>query len=432
MMTEFSIWALLAQTLGILVLLAALGEATLALFAGVRRYFYEQDVYQQSLESFEERLMTARIRRVDRGRESTSWNGYRKFRVATKQPEGGGICSFYLEPHDGKPIPSFKPGQYLTFGLKVPNENKPVVRCYSLSAGPAPTHYRVSIKHALPPRKEPDAPPGKGSTHFHTRIEEGDIVDVKAPSGDFYMDLSRKSPAVLIGGGVGVTPMMSMLNALEEREFDRETWFFFGVRNAEEHVMKEYLDSIAERFQDKLHIHICYSDADDDSLPHDPPVIYHPGRVSVDLFKQVLPSSNYEYYICGPPPMMESVTTDLREWGVADAKVHFEAFGPATVKKAPKAKQAAETGSHQIPINVNFTASGTELTWNPEAGSLLDFAEENGISMDSGCRAGSCGTCVTAIKSGEVEYVSEPGEPPDAGSCLACICVPKGNLELDA
>ncbi len=70
--------------------------------------------------------------------------------------------------------------------------------------------------------------------------------------------------------------------------------------------------------------------------------------------------------------------------------------------------------------------------WDPEIGNLLEFAEANGVSIDFGCRAGNCGTCITAIKSGEVSYVGEPGEMPEAGSCLTCISVPKGSVELDA
>ncbi len=142
----------------------------------------------------------------------------------------------------------------------------------------------------------------------------------------------------------------------------------------------------------------------------------------------MLPSNNYEYYMCGPPPFMTSITEGLAEWGVPDRDVHFEAFGPASAKKTappPAAAGAAE-------ITVTFDKSGTSLTWSADAGSLLDFAEDNDIQIDSGCRAGNCGTCVTAVKSGEVTYLHEPGEMPDAGTVLTCISVPKGDISLDA
>jgi ferredoxin len=85
-----------------------------------------------------------------------------------------------------------------------------------------------------------------------------------------------------------------------------------------------------------------------------------------------------------------------------------------------------------VEIEVEFVRAGKTLKWDTAAESLLDFAEENGIVIDSGCRAGNCDTCITAIKAGEVTYINEPGDPPEAGSCLTCIAVPKANLTLDA
>jgi ferredoxin len=83
-------------------------------------------------------------------------------------------------------------------------------------------------------------------------------------------------------------------------------------------------------------------------------------------------------------------------------------------------------------IEVTFSKSAKKVAWAASAGSLLDFAIEQGVKIDSGCRAGSCGSCLVAIKSGDVDYVTEPGEKPETGSCLTCICKPRGNLVLDA
>jgi len=118
----------------------------------------------------------------------------------------------------------------------------------------------------------------------------------------------------------------------------------------------------------------------------------------------------------------------LAGWGVPKKNIHFEAFGPATVKGCK-----ADTGEKSsAKIDIQFEKSGKTLVWDAKAASLLDFAEANGIPIDSGCRAGNCGTCLTAIKSGEVELVGEPGSEPESGSCLACISIPKENLTLDA
>ena len=114
--------------------------------------------------------------------------------------------------------------------------------------------------------------------------------------------------------------------------------------------------------------------------------------------------------------------------------MHFEAFGPASVKKKKPADDAAKTdaAAAAAALEVVFARSGKTLAWDASAESILEFAEANGIELDFGCRAGSCGTCITAVKSGEVTYMDEPGALPEEGSCLACISVPKTSLTLDA
>jgi uncharacterized protein len=368
-------------------------------------------------------------KRLESERVKLSWNGFRKFRIVSKEKETKDITSFYLAPHDGKPLPGFLPGQFLTFQFHIPGQAQPVVRCYSLSDSPYhPDRYRVSIKKVPAPRDEPSAPPGLVSSYFHDSLSEHDIVDVKAPSGHFYLNMNEKTPVVLLSGGVGITPVLSMLNALVEIDSQREIWFFLGVRDKTEHVMKEHLEKVA-RENPNVNLQIFYSRPGEMDLKGDD---YHvEGRVTVENFKPLLPSNNYEFYICAPPPMVKDLRAGLASWGVPKTSIHFEAFGPATVKKCTV--DSKDSKKEDAPkIDIRFTKSGKILPWNPNLTSLLEFAEKNGIPLDSGCRAGNCGTCLTAIKSGEVTYVGEPGSLPEAGSCLACIAVPKGNLTLDA
>ena len=365
-------------------------------------------------------------KRLENEKARLSWNGFRKFKVVSKVKETHDITSFYLSPHDGKPLPSFFPGQFLTFQLNIEGNTHPVVRCYSLSDSPHhPDRYRVSIKKVPPPRNDPKAPPGLVSNHFHESINENDILDVKAPSGQFYLDIHAKGPVVLLAGGVGITPVLSMLNALVEIESQREIWFCLGVRNKKEHIMKEHLEKVAKE-NPNVNLQVFYSSpAETDFKEKD----YHiEGRVKVSSLINLLPSNNYDFYICAPPPMVEDLRNDLAAWGVPKTSIHFEAFGPATVKKC-----TTNSKSEDVPkIDVSFTKSGKVFSWDPNLTSLLELAENNGIPLDSGCRAGNCGTCLTAIKSGEVSYVGEPGSLPEEGSCLACIAVPKGDLTLDA
>jgi ferredoxin len=143
-----------------------------------------------------------------------------------------------------------------------------------------------------------------------------------------------------------------------------------------------------------------------------------------------LPLKPYQFYICGPNPMMESLVPALEDWGVPDARIHFEAFGPASVKR--RSAVAAPLAGESSGLTVSFARTGKTLNWQPSAGSLLEFAEANGVAVDSGCRAGGCGSCQTTIRSGEVAYSQAPDFDPEPGSCLLCVCTPKSNVTLEA
>ncbi len=349
------------------------------------------------------------------------WDGYRKFRIIKKIKETESISSFYLVPNDDKPLPTFFPGQYLTFQLKIPGQAKPVVRCYSLSDSPHPDQFRVTIKRVMPPKGNPDAPPGLGSNFFHDSLNENSIVDIRTPRGHFFLDMKENKPVVLLAGGVGITPVLSMLNAIIALGIKRETWFFLGVKNKKEHVMQEHLETVANE-NENVRLHVCYSKPDPSDVEGQD--YHHKERVSVDLLKRLLPSNNYDFFICSPPGMVKALREDLAAWGVPKDKINFEAFGSGTVK---------ECNTQEVPdVEVTFAKSGKTIPWDPKMNSLLDFAEANGINMDSGCRGGNCGSCLTAVTKGSVNYISEPGSEPEAGSCLTCISVPKEKLTLDA
>ncbi|NND82200.1 MAG: 2Fe-2S iron-sulfur cluster binding domain-containing protein [Gammaproteobacteria bacterium] len=375
-------------------------------------------------------LILERKREVQKESE-LSWDSFRKFELVKKEMEATDICSFYLAPHDRRPLPPFRPGQYLTFKLNIPGQKKPVIRCYSLSdSAYNDKTYRLTIKKVPPPRDQPDAPPGLSSNFFHDALQEMDIIDVKAPSGHFFFELDRPHPAVLIGGGIGLTPVLSMVNSMVDAGYNKETWFFYGVRNRGEHAMKEHLRQLDEA-HDWLHMHVCYSAPGEDDVKGED--FQNEGRVSVELFKELLPSNNYDFYMCGPPPMMQSVVADLEAWGVPEERIHFEAFGPASVKGVKQGHEADEPKKDSSEtFTVEFAKSGQTLQWTGEFDSILEFAEEHDVAIDFGCRAGNCGSCLTAIKDGAVELVQEIGADCEKGSCLACVSIPKTHIVLDA
>jgi ferredoxin-NADP reductase len=383
------------------------------------------------LAQLETKLETLRDVRRRRAAAPEPWSGVRKFVVKQRVAECDGICSFYLVPHDGRPLPEFKPGQYLTFQLKVPGQPKLVTRCYSLSDAPRPDYYRVSIKRVIPAVPgDSGATAGVGSGFFHDQVKEGDILDVKAPAGHFCLEASNERPLVLIGGGIGVTPVLSMVNALVRKNSEREIWFLYGLRNGSEHFQRAHLQTLAKE-NPNLRLHICYSQPHPSDAPgHD---FNHAGRVNIEFIKKLLPSNNYDFLICGPGPMMEEVTKGLSDWGVPGTSIFYEAFGPASVKRAAKSEEkAGETSKPETGCEVIFAKSGRTVAWDGKAQTLLEFAEQHGVPMDSGCRAGNCGTCVVAVKAGAVDYLAGHGASAEPGTCLACVCKPREKLVIDA
>ena len=358
-----------------------------------------------------------------------AWTGYRPFRVQRRMVEdrAESICSFYLVPEDGQPLPDYKPGQFLTFRLDLPGNggNEQLVRCYSLSDAPSPDHYRISIKRVPAPIGSAH-PAGRSSNHFHDHVGVGDGLQVRAPSGHFHIDRSD-APVVLVAGGIGITPMLSMLNWILAQQPGREVWLFYGVRNGREVMMLRHLGGLAARHPN-FQLRSCFSDP----LPEDRPGedFQHRGRVDVALFRQTLPLKPYHFYICGPTPMLATLVPALEDWGVPDARIHFEAFGPASIPRR-KPEQTAASAS-EAGVVVRFARSDKQLLWTPAAGSLLELAEANGVTVNSGCRAGGCGSCQTTIEAGEVTYTQAPDFDPEPGTCLLCVCAPKTSVTLEA
>ncbi len=364
---------------------------------------------------------------------AAAWTGFRSFKVARKVVEDadGAICSYYLAPEDDQPLPAFLPGQFLTFRFDVPTAaggNEQIIRCYSLSDAPRPDHYRVSVKRVPPPAGS-QLPPGRSSNFLHDQVAAGSVLQVRAPGGHFHIERSD-APVVLIAGGIGITPMLSMLYWCLAEQPGREVWLFYGVRNSREAIMKAQLEALAAAHPN-IQLQLCFSNP----LPEDVAGrdSHQSGRVDVALLRRLLPLKPYHFYICGPTPMMESLVHGLEDWGVPDGRIHFEAFGPASIKRknaaAPARDDAAGSGSD---IVVTFAKSGKTLAWQPASGSLLEFAESNGIAVDSGCRAGGCGTCQTTIRSGEIAYAQPPDFDPEPGCCLLCVCKPKTSVTLEA
>jgi nitric oxide dioxygenase len=249
------------------------------------------------------------------------WTGWREFVVRARQPESDVITSFVLEAADGLPVVNFEPGQYISVAVQVPQLGLQQIRQYSLSDAPNGRSYRISVK------REGGTDPshaGYVSTILHDRIQIGDAVKVAAPYGNFYVDVNATTPVVLISGGVGLTPMVSMLNRVLQSA-GRDVVFVHGARNSAVHAMKDHLRQTA-RQHPNLKSFIFYNEP----LPGDQPGrdYDHPGLVNVDLIADAILLPDADYYICGPIPFMRMQHDALIARGIKEARVHYEVFGP--------------------------------------------------------------------------------------------------------
>lgn len=248
------------------------------------------------------------------------WTGWRSFIVREKTQESSVITSFTLEPADGAPVVNFEPGQYISIGVDVPALGLQQIRQYSLSDMPNGRTYRISVK-----REGAGAQPaGCVSNLLHDHVNEGDQVKLAAPYGTFHIDVNARTPIVLISGGVGLTPMISMLKqAIQDP--DRQVVFVHGARNSSVHAMRDRLRETAKT-QPNFKLIVFY----DSPLPQDVAGtdFDFPGLVEVEKIKDAITLPDADYYICGPIPFMRMQHDAIRKLGVREARIHYEVFGP--------------------------------------------------------------------------------------------------------
>lgn len=413
---------------GLAITLLASGRLTLVSLGGYRRLRARQRRYELARHEFTEQVANAARAARAKNPDFLGWSGGRKLRISAIVDEAIDVRSIYLTDPDGAPLPAFEPGQYLTCYFDTLPGDKPLVRCYSLSDRPRGEYYRLTVKRCGPPADRPALPPGRGSTRLHA-MQVGDELEVSAPRGQFFLDPRRNEPLVLIGGGIGVTPLVSMAATLAEQNDKREIYFFYGVRNSREHPLRDQLQEIGRRHPN-FHQFVAYSQPlAEDRQGED---FNHRGRLSLDMIRQVLPAGAFDYYLCGPGGMMDDMVTGLMTAGVAAERIRYEAFGPATVRTMqPAAATAGKVAAIGPLPTVRLAASQQQVEWDDECESLLELIEDLGVAIESGCRAGNCGMCAARVLEGEVATVKPPGVPMPAGHCLACISVPKSPVVLE-
>lgn len=394
---------------------------------GLRRVLASRDLSMGSKGWHEHVEMM--LERAERVSAEKGWSEFRTFIVDRKVQESHTVTSFYLKPEDGGPLPSFQPGQFLTFKLYIDGQPRPVIRTYSISDSPNhEDYYRISVKRETAVR--PELPPGVSSTYFHDRVDVGARICLKPPRGQFYLDSGTDTPVVLLSGGVGLTPMISMLNTIVESGSERPTWFIHGTRNGSEHTMGAHVRKLAAE-NDSVRVHISYSQPrDEDVLDRD---YENSGHIDVALLEGILPGKDFDFYLCGPFPFLKSLYNGLIDWGIPEKRIRYEFFGPAKVLRAGSKRDQPIPGKEQISgaMQVSFSRSGVSVPWDPSSESLLDLAEAQGLHPDFSCRSGICQTCSCKLVAGEIEYFQEPIDVPEPGCVLICSARPKTDVTID-
>jgi nitric oxide dioxygenase len=253
--------------------------------------------------------------------DGADWKGFRRFNVARKVHESDEITSFYLKPVDGEPLGGFKPGQYVSVKRYIDALGYDQPRQYSMSDAPHGDYLRISVK------REPgnaDASPGVISNVLHDGVSVGDLVEVSAPAGVFTLEMDKRTPVVLVSGGVGITPMISMLASLTENQQARRIVFVHACRDASVHAFKDWVNQRVAT-HGNLTKHIYYEavgEGDVRDVDYD-----EAGRADLSLLVDDELVVTADFYVCGPMPFMLAQKQALERLGVDPSRIHTEVFG---------------------------------------------------------------------------------------------------------
>lgn len=350
-------------------------------------------------------------RRLETDRLRETW---RTFEVIRIDEESDTIRSFHILPKHGA-LPTYVAGQFLPIRVPTGPNGETTVRTYTLSSAPSDPCYRISVK------REPD---GLVSNWLHEHLQVGSHIDAKAPRGSFVMGADSDRPALFLGAGVGITPIMAMTRQSVIDGFrlrrTRAMTVIHAVRRTSERAFADMFRDLEAGTEGMVrYIPVTSRLAATDEVE---------GRIDQNLLQRLLPLDDYEVYLCGPSGFMQDMYDLLSQLGIPDRRIHAEAFGRASIVRRATLNAAPgqpvptpPTASHAL---VRFDVSDVEQQWMPEDGSLLDLAEAHGLRPEFSCRTGRCGTCVAKLKSGRVVYPSPPEAEPTGSDVLICTARP--------
>lgn len=350
-----------------------------------------------------------------------AWRGLRRFVVASIVEEASGVRAIELAAEDGGALPDYLPGQHVTLHLPTLGDDG-TTRAYSL-VGPARVDerrsYTIAVRHQRGTASDGSTFEGAMSGHLHRVLAPGDILSLTAPGGTFVLPAQSQRPVVMIAGGIGITPFMSLLETVANGPEDGAPplWLYYANLDRTTHAFGRRIAGLAARMP-SLRVINAYARPGDEPPGHTYQIA---GRMSADTIAAELVARRARFYLCGPKPMMDAMIAGLTARGVPSFDIFHEVF---------RSPVSVPTGESQA-FAVRFSRSDKTARWTPEQGTLLSFAEKLGIAMPSGCRVGQCESCAVHVSQGNVRHLTGDG-PDEPGICLACQAVPTSELVVDA
>ena len=350
-----------------------------------------------------------------------AWAGFRPLRVADVVPDTATVSSIHLTAPDASPLPAARPGQYLTLRVRDP-DGPAAVRSYSLSSATGAGGYRITVKHE---------PHGTVSGYLTGRLRPGAVLDVAAPRGDFVLD-EGDGPILFLSAGIGVTPVLAMLQHCAADRTDREIWWVHGARGPADEALADEAHALLGGLP-HVHEHVFWSRA---SAAEGHRGHAAPGRVTKDTLVALGVPAGVEAYVCGPASFTTDMQDALTAIGVDPGRIHTELFG-ALPSVTPGVTGTPAPPPHQPPGPagtgplVTFARSGISSPFDDRLGNLLELADACDVPARWSCRTGVCHTCVTPLVSGDTTYAPDPLEPPPDGHVLICCARPTGPVVLD-
>lgn len=344
---------------------------------------------------------------------ANAWSGL--LRVVRIFDETPGVKTFRLVVPDGGALPfSYLPGQFLT--LSVDADGRKVKRSYTIASSPSRTGYcEITVRRD---------PRGIVSSYLHGTVGEGDLLQASGPSGKFTFAGEGQDSIVLIGGGVGVTPMMSALRYLTDRSWPGQTYFIYGSKSDADVIYRDEIEYLRSRYPN-VHVVLTVEHADAARWPH------ATGVITKELLAREVPGiAGRHVHLCGPPPMMTAVRSSLLELGVPAHQIETEVFtGRERPSPPPDPVRPAATGATATFARSNRTVPlRSDLT-------ILEIAEVAGVDIEYSCRSGVCGACKVRLLAGAVTMEVEDGLAPEEkaqGLILACQARSSDSVLIDA